>query len=216
MVVEIDEQTLEHVREKFQNLKDDVKLYVFATKDHCLGCNDTIDLINIVADQSPKITIEQCTCEPDSEEAKEFNIDKFPATVIHSTERKPHVRYFGLPSGYEFGALIDDIVDVSTGAPDLNPDTEKQIKEISEKVHIQVFTTPTCPYCPRAVRTSHKLAMINDNITADGIDGLEFRELAQKYAVFAVPKIVINEDTTIEGAVPESVFVQKIQEALEK
>jgi len=38
----------------------------------------------------------------------------------------------------------------------------------------------------------------------------EFPILADHYQVMAVPKVVINETTSFEGAVPEEVFLDRI------
>jgi len=53
------------------------------------------------------------------------------------------VRFYGIPAGYEFGTLIDDIVDVSRGTGGLSPETEAYLKSLDTDVHLQVFVTPT-------------------------------------------------------------------------
>ena len=55
--------------------------------------------------------------------------------------------------------------------------------------------------------------MENALITADTVEISEFPHLAQKYRVLGVPKTVINDRHTLEGAVPESALVGKIIEA---
>lgn len=65
------------------------------------------------------------------------------------------------------------------------------------------------------MRTAHKLAMASPRVTADMIEAGEFPELSQRYSVMAVPKIVINETTSFEGALPESMFVEKVLEAVQ-
>ncbi len=57
------------------------------------------------------------------------------------------------------------------------------------------------------------MAMESQHITADVIEVAEFPELVQKYEVRGVPKTIINEKTTIEGALPETRFLAKIFEA---
>ena len=39
---------------------------------------------------------------------------------------------------------------------------------------MQVFVTPTCPYCPAAVRMAHSLAIASDRVTADMVESIEF------------------------------------------
>ena len=102
---------------------------------------------------------------------------------------------------------------VSAGESGLSAETKEKIKTINKPVHIQVFITPTCPYCPGAVILGHKVAFENDLITADMIEATEFPYLSNKYNVFAVPKIVINEDVQFEGALPEPVYVENVLKA---
>ena len=58
--------------------------------------------------------------------------------------------------------------------------------------------------------------MENEMITADAVEVSEFPHLAQKYRVMGVPKTVINETQSIEGAGPESMLLNKILEAIQK
>jgi hypothetical protein len=53
------------------------------------------------------------------------------------------VRFFGLPSGYEFMTLIEDLVDLSTGSTRLSDATRQAAADIKSPVHLQVFVTPT-------------------------------------------------------------------------
>jgi len=75
------------------------------------------------------------------------------------------------------------------------------IHKIKTPVHLEVFVTPTCSYCPMQVRLVHSLALINDNITGDMILSTEFPEEAAKNKVFSVPttKITKKESRFVEG-----------------
>lgn len=215
MVFEIDEQTKKHTEELLKKMKKPVKLKVFVTKDHCLICNETIQIVDLLDEMSSKIVVEKCDCDTEIEEAKKYGIDKHPAILIQGENQEFNVRYFGLPGGYEFGALVEDIVDASTGDLGLAMDTIKKLEEIDKPVHIQVFTLTTCPSCPKAVRMTHKFAMVNKNIIADMIEAQEFMDLAIKYQVTGVPRTIINEKVDLVGAAPEEVFLTKVLEALE-
>jgi alkyl hydroperoxide reductase subunit AhpF len=56
---------------------------------------------------------------------------------------KGQVRYFGLPSGYEFSVLLGSLVDVSNAEPDLSEDTMAVLDALDKSLHFQVFVTPT-------------------------------------------------------------------------
>jgi len=64
------------------------------------------------------------------------------------------------------------------------------------------------------VRLGHSLAIASDKIRADMVEAIEFPHLANKYGVQGVPRTIINENTTIEGSVPEPLFVAKVLEAV--
>jgi alkyl hydroperoxide reductase subunit AhpF len=79
---------------------------------------------------------------------------------------------------------------------------------------MQVFVTPTCPYCPQAVVLAHKMAAASPLVRADMVEAQEFPHLATKYQVMGVPRTVINETTHVEGAAPESMVLGKLREAV--
>lgn len=213
--VRIEEKILNEVRQMFDELTSDVTLHMFTNKNHCLLCNETLSLAEQVANQSDKVTLDHCECETKSEKAQQWKIERHPAIVIEGTG-KGLIRFFGIPSGYEFGSLIESIIMSGTdGSTDLDPNVIEEIQKIDQPLHLQVFVTPTCPYCPRSVLIAFKFAILNENITADMIEATEFQELSMKYQVHGVPKTVINDKVDVVGAVPEQMLLAKIVEALE-
>jgi len=129
-------------------------------------------------------------------------------------EKDYGIRFYGIPSGYEFKSFQEDLVDVSRGRTDLSDDVKKKLANVKKPVHIQVLVSPTCAYCSMAVRTAHKLAIENEHIKADMVEMVEFPHLAQKYMAMSVPKIVINEIVDFVGAQPPEYFVEEIMRAL--
>jgi predicted DsbA family dithiol-disulfide isomerase len=65
------------------------------------------------------------------------------------------------------------------------------------------------------VLLAHKMAMDSDKITASAIEANDFPELSRRYRVMAVPRTVINDQAVLEGAMPESMFVRRVLEALQ-
>ena len=58
--------------------------------------------------------------------------------------------------------------------------------------------------------------MESDLVTADMIESVEFPHLVTKYGVFGVPRTIINETASVEGAVPEEKILSEIMKALQK
>ena len=205
------------VREALDGMETPVTLVVFTTDadEHaCEICADTRQLVEELAWLSEgKITAEAFDIHRDVDRATMYRVDKAPAIVVLGGDGG-HVdygiRFFGIPSGYEFATLIQDVKMVSSGQVELSAATEGALELITSPVHIKVFVTPTCPYCPPAVLLAHRLAFKSELVTADMIDASEFPELADQYSVQAVPKTVVNDVVQIEGAVPEDVFVKEL------
>ncbi|HEX7593966.1 MAG TPA: thioredoxin family protein [Anaerolineae bacterium] len=200
------------LRQEFQELVQPVKLVLFEGPD-CEHCGDAKQLLEEIAALSDKITIETHDL-ANKEKAAQFQIDKAPAIAVMNG-KDYGIRYFGIPSGYEFGSLIDDILDMSKGESGLSPETKAALATLTQPIHFQVFVTPTCPYCPRAVRTAHKMAMESEWVRADMIEATEFPELSERYEVMAVPRIVINDTSYFEGALPEAQFLAAALQTLE-
>ncbi len=196
-----------------RNMENDVRLIVFTQDFECEYCATNRELMEDLASLSDKIKLEVFDFEKDYEKAQRWGIDKIPATAVFGI-REYGIRFFGLPTGYEFPAFIDTIIDASRGTTKLQPIVKEKIKNVKEPVHIQVFVTPTCPYCPRAVRVAHQLAIENELIRADMIEAIEFPQLANKYDVIAVPKTIINDVVSFEGALPEMQFVEYVLSAI--
>jgi len=107
------------------------------------------------------------------------------------------------------------IVDVSRGKTALSQKTKEALAVFERDVHIQVFVTPTCPYCTMAVRLAHQFALESPRIRGEMVEATEFPHLAQKYHVFGVPRTVMNETVFVDGAVPEAVFLDHVLKASE-
>ncbi len=211
----IEEKDQEAIRNFFADLPHAVKLVVFTQENECMYCKETRQMAEEIAALSEHVTAEVYDFVADSDEVQKYNIDKIPAIAVVGA-KDYGVRYYGIPAGYEFTSLIEDIIDVAKGNSGLSPNSREEIAIIKKKVHIQVFVTPTCPYCPAAVRLAHKAAIENDYIVADMVESSEFPHLANKYEVKGVPRTVINERTFLEGAAPEPLFVKKLVEAIQK
>lgn len=196
-----------------QNLVNPVTLVFFTQTIACQFCRETGQILEEVASLSDKISVETLNFVTDKDKAEAYGVDKIPATIVRG-EKDYGIRFYGIPSGYEFTSLVEDIVDVSRGATDLSEETLEVLAKLDQDVHIQVYVTPTCPYCPSAVRLAHSMAIASDRVRADMVEAIEFPHLANKYGVYGVPRTVINETTHLEGAVPEFLFTAKLEQAL--
>ncbi len=130
------------IEKEFASLRDPVKLIYFTQDMECQFCEQTHALLTEVAELSDKLTVEVYDFVKDNEKALQYGIDKIPATVVEG-EKDYGIRFFGVPSGYEFSTLISSIQEVSTKESGLSDTTKALLAGIQTPVHIQVFITPT-------------------------------------------------------------------------
>jgi len=192
-----------------EKLVDQVKIVMFTQELECRFCSDTRQLVQDLATLNDKITAEIYDFVADGAKAEEYGIDKIPGLAIIG-KKDYGVRIYGIPYGYELQTLIEAIINVSRGKTDLSDNTKSILKEVKSPVHIQVFVTLTCPHCPVAAAVAHKLAIESDLVKADVIETSEFPDLAMKYNVIGVPKIVINEKIEFVGAFNEDLFAEHV------
>ncbi|MEM3627011.1 MAG: thioredoxin family protein [Candidatus Bathyarchaeia archaeon] len=206
----IPEEHREHLKNELnEKMENPVKIVMFTQAVECPFCAETRQLINELASLNDKIKVEVYDFVADAAEAKAYNVDKVPALVLLD-EKDYGVRFYGLPFGYELQTLIEDIISISRRRTDISDEIKNRLKEIKSPVHIQVFVTLTCPYCPTVAGTAHKFAIENDFIKSDVIDVSEFPHLAYKYSVMGVPKTVINDKIEFVGVLPADLFLEHI------
>jgi alkyl hydroperoxide reductase subunit AhpF len=134
-----------------ERLTGDVQMTMFTERTsaiiipgklQCETCDQTQELLEEVASLSDKISLTVHELDKAREQAAEHGIDRVPAFVATGAA-KGRVRFFGIPSGYEFSAFIEDLIDVSRGGTDLSEETRSFLASLTEEVNIKVFTTPT-------------------------------------------------------------------------
>ena len=189
-----------------------VRLLFFTQTLGCETCLQTKQILDELPVLSGNITIEEVNFILDPDRAKQYEIDRVPAVAIvgqdeAGNERDSKIRFLGTPAGYEFMSLIQAVLLVGGRPSMLSAESLKLIAGVQEPTTVHVFTTPTCPHCPRAVAVAHEMAFANPKITAFAVEATEFPDLARKYSVTGVPKTVVNDAVEILGALPPDAFV---------
>jgi alkyl hydroperoxide reductase subunit AhpF len=148
LIPERDQATLRAVFA--QQLAGDVTITYFTQHDsplvipgqECAYCRETRQLLEELAALSDRLHLQVKDFVGDRAEAERLGIPRIPAILLEG-RNKGRVRFFGVPSGYEFATLVEDLLDISTGHVDLAPETREALQGLDEDVHIQVFVTPT-------------------------------------------------------------------------
>lgn len=131
------------VRTEFGKLAGPVKLIVFSQELTAAElCRQNEMLVREVAELSDHLSVEVLNLAIDRERAAAYGVDQVPAIVVEGA-RDYGIRFFGIPSGYEFSNLIDAIIVASSGEPALSEATKASLATLDADVEIKVFSTPT-------------------------------------------------------------------------
>jgi len=204
----------QRLREVFAEMPRPVRLLFFTQTLGCETCLPTKQILDELPGLSEKISIDEVNFVLEPDKAKQYGIDRVPAIAIvgqseTGEERDSNIRFLGAPAGYEFMSLIQAVLLVGGRPSILSEESLKRVAAVATPTTMHVFTTPTCPHCPRAVAVAHEMAFANPNITAFAVEATEFPDLARKYAVTGVPKTVVNDSVEILGALPPDAFVEQ-------
>jgi len=130
------------IRDRLKEMENPVRLVHFTQELECPTCRETGQLLRELSELSEKLSLGVYDFQLDKERVSQYQVDKIPATVVEGA-RDYGIRFYGLPSGYEFATLLEDILAVSRGRSALGPGTVEQLRALERPLHLQVFVTPT-------------------------------------------------------------------------
>ena len=136
-------------REFRKELKEDVTIRLFSQGSsllaipgrECQYCPQTQELMEELTSLSPKLHLEVYDFYSQIEEREQYGVERIPAIVI-GKNGDSRLKFYGIPMGYEFATIVEDIKTLSRGVSPLSMDTRKRLRKVNQEVHIQVFVTP--------------------------------------------------------------------------
>jgi glutaredoxin-like protein len=194
------------------SMQNKVKMVLFTQEGICETCKETKLLLQEVAELNSLITVEFKDIKKDADLAEKYNVTLTPSFVmLNDKDEYLGVKFNGIPAGHEINSFLNGLLMMSGVAFDFDEATIKRIKAINKKVDIKVFVTLSCPHCPGAVETAHKIAMLNPNVEASMSEAQTFGALSEKFKVSGVPKIIINDQFELLGNQPVEAFLKELE-----
>jgi glutaredoxin-like protein len=208
----LSEQDRQTVRGHLAVIEEPVRLLFFT---QTFGAPDSVRVAKQVLDEivslCEQLTLEEVNFVLEQDRARQYGVEQIPTIVLLRGDQDTRIRFLGAPAGYEFMSLIEAVILAGTNDSGLTPDSRALVAEhVTTPLTIQVFVTPTCPHCPRAVTLAHRLAVESPLITASCVEATEFMDLSRRFRVTGVPKTIVNESIEILGALPEDQFVRTV------
>jgi len=207
----IDERARKELKEKFQReLQNEVSLSVFVGPNNTEYCDFTVQLCEELNELDSRI--KPMVHQIGDEETTRLGITRTP-TVLIGWDQGYKVKYTGAPVGQEAGGFIEAISLISRQESRLREDSRTKLQNIDRDVSIQVYVTPTCPHCPRAVLLAHQIAIeAKGRVESECVEASENMDLVMQFNVNSVPQQVINGDmSSISiGVQPEAKFIDDV------
>lgn len=208
----LDSNLSQQIRDFLSPMQNPVSLVLFTQDGPCETCVETRQLLSEIAELSDKLTFVEKDLVEDIKDADLYGIEMTPSFVMLDHEGKYRgVKFNGIPAGHEINSFLSAILDMSGLDFGFDQKLIERIQKIKTPVNIKVFVTLSCPHCPGAVNTAHRLAMLNGNIEGEMIEAQTFYQMSEKYKVSGVPKIVINDKHELIGNQPIEAFLKQIE-----
>jgi len=147
----------ENLRKELDQLQTPVRLVFFTQALDCEYCGLTKQVLEEIVGLSDQVQLKEYNFAIDKDAVAQYHIARVPAIAVtrveqpkllvtgneQPRERDYGIRYYGVPAGFEFAALIGDILDVSKGDSGLSAQSKSALAQLKDPLHLQVFTTPT-------------------------------------------------------------------------
>jgi glutaredoxin-like protein len=143
----LNEQIVDQIKQAFAQMKEPVQMLFFGSRENCGYCAEARQLLEELEAVDGKLGLSVYDLQENADMAAQFNVDKAPAIVIAAKNGDQiidyGIQYSGIPSGHEFGVLINDILLVSGRDSGLSENVREFLKHLEKPLHLQVFVTPT-------------------------------------------------------------------------
>jgi len=141
VVTMLSEKDKAYVRKTLDGMKDEVRLTLFSRDGgECKYCDEAEGLLADIAAAVPRVKVEILSLKQDAVRAKELGIDKVPGIALLG-KKDYNLRYFGLPSGYDFKPFVETIRAVGDDNPGVSRESAALLAKLTKPVQLTVFVT---------------------------------------------------------------------------
>jgi len=137
----LSEKDRKYVASTLSGMRSDVRLVLFSRDGgECKYCDEAEGLLADVAASAPRVTVEVLSLKKDAARAQELGIDKVPGIALLG-KKDYNLRYFGLPSGYDFIPFVETILAVANDDPGVSAESVAMLAKLKKPVQLSVFVT---------------------------------------------------------------------------
>ncbi|MCH5231245.1 MAG: alkyl hydroperoxide reductase subunit F [Muribaculaceae bacterium] len=197
----LDQNILAQVKQIFASLSHDFIFRVSCNSASDIG-KEMIEFFTQFSTTSPRLAIE----------VEDVNSDKAVTSLIR--DKVPTgISFRMIPGGHEFTSLLLAVMNADGQGKTL-PDqaTVSRIKRLKGEISLNTYATLECTNCPDVVQALNQMALYNDNIASQAIDGNLAVAEAEALGVKSVPTVYANGELLWVGKGTLGELLDKLEE----
>lgn len=197
----LDQNVLDQVKQIFSSLSND---YIFRVS--CNSASDTgkemIEFFTQFSTTSPHLAVE----------VENNNSDKSVTSLIRNGV-PTGISFRMIPGGHEFTSLLLAVMNADGKGKTLPDDaTISRIKRLNGEITLNTYATLECTNCPDVIQALNQMALYNDNIASQAIDGNLAVAEAEALGVKSVPTVYANGELLWVGKGSLGELLDKLEE----
>jgi alkyl hydroperoxide reductase subunit F len=172
----LDSNIKEQLKTIFADLQANYILDIAVSPQH-ESRTELVALLNDVAASSAQIT-----CRIQDGKALEFSLLK--------NETATGIKFRAIPNGHEFTSLLLAILNADGKGKNIPDETiGNRIKALKGNIHLTTYVSLTCTNCPDVVQILNLMALLNENLTHEMVDGAIYQSEVDALKIQAVPSV---------------------------
>lgn len=197
----LDDNILAQVKQVFAGLKHDYVFRVSCNSANDLG-KEMVEFFTQVASASDKIGIEVI----------DINSDKASTSIIRDGV-PTGISFRMIPGGHEFTSLLLAVLNADGQGKTL-PDeaTASRIHRLKGEISLTTYASLECTNCPDVVQALNQMALYNDNIASETVDGNLAVAEVEALGVKSVPTVFANGEQLWVGKGSLGEILDKLEE----
>ena len=197
----LDQNILNQVKQVFASLKHDYQFRISCNTATSLG-KEMVEFFTEFSTTSSNLSIE----------VKDINSDKASTAIIRDGV-PTGISFRMIPGGHEFTSLLLAILNADGQGRTL-PDeaTASRISRLKGEITISTYASLDCTNCPDVVQALNQMALYNDNISSETVDGNLAVAEVEALGIKSVPTVYANGELLWVGKGSLGEILDKLEE----
>lgn len=197
----LDKQLIDQVRQIFASLLHTYTIHVSCDTASEHG-KETVSFYTDFSSASDRIGVEVTAS----------NSDKCMASITRDGV-PTGITFRGIPGGHEFTSLLLAILNADGQGRTL-PDsaTAERISRISGNLSVTVYMSLDCTNCPDVVQAFNQMALFNDRIAVETVNGQWYQSELEALGIKSVPTVYVNGELLWVGKGSMGELIDKLEE----